>query len=166
METNQGTSSRHLLLISAMLSLATTAACDPCAPSDTVAPGVGLGMDGKAICMGHIKVDVEGVLGAGKVEHDLGEAGLRVAHPAHNLSVLYSPGERKLTAIYLDQGTPYKTEEGVGLGSNTAAVKAAFGAPGEDPYLQDLWYPDRGIVFQMDGGKVASIQVMSPPQSK
>lgn len=166
METTARTFTKSLLLISTVLSLVTTAACDPCAPSDTIVPGVGLGLDDKAICMGDIQVDVEGRIGAGKVEHDLGAAGLRVAHPAHNLSVLYSPGERKLVAIYLDQGTTYKTEEGTGLGSTSAAVKAALGAPGEDPYLQDWWYPTKGIVVQLDGGKVAAIQVMSPQQSK
>lgn len=157
-----------LTVVSVFALTASTCGGDPCAPAGTIVPGVGVGMkaEGDALCLGQSRSDVETLLGAGTAEHDLGGAGLRVAHPTHDLEVHYSATGGTLDAVYLDKGATYKTAGGVGLGSDSAAVKAALGAAGEDPYLKNLWYPAKGIVLQLEGGKVAAIQVMSPQQSK
>ncbi len=137
----------------------------PCAPADTVVPGAGVGVGDDAVCLGQTRAEVEAVLGVGEAARDLGDAGLRVAHPKHKLSVHYS-AKGQLTAVYLDTGATAKTATGVGLGTAAAAAKGALGAPAEDPFMGDLWYPATGLVVQLSGGKVAAMQIMAPQVSK
>ena len=158
-----------ITLVSVFVLAGSTCGDDPCAPRGIIVPGAGVGMaaEGDALCLGQGRSTVETLLGPGGGEQDLGAAGTRVVHASRKISVIYAAGEDRLAAIYLDQGAPATLEGGAGLGSTAAAVKAALGAAGgEDPFLQDWWYPTKGLVVQFEGGKVAAIQVMRPQQSK
>jgi len=168
MTTMNKTSRSVTLSVALSASLLVLAACedDPCAPADTIVPGVGVGLGDGALCLGQTAADVEVLLGAGAVTHDLGDVGKRVTYPTHKLAVLYSAAGGELAAVYLDEGATAKTAGGVGIGSASAAVKAALGAAEEGPYLQDWWYPSKGMVVQLSAGKVAAIQVMAPGAGK
>lgn len=154
-----------LMMCASLLLVVAACADDPCAPADTVVPGVGVGVGDDAVCLGQTRAEVEAVLGAGQTAYDLGAVGLRVAHPSHNLSVSYSAAGT-LNAVYLDTGAAAKTAGGVGLGSTAAAARAALGTPAEDPFMNDLWYPAAGLVVQLAEGKVAAMQIMAPAASK
>lgn len=134
---------------------------EPCAADGVIAPGVGVGAGGKAICLGEGAAALEARLGSATRSQDLGALGRRVEYDPLKVTLLLggASGAMTLKAVYIGSGSTLKTAGGVALGSSEAQVKAALGDAIKDPFLGAWWYPQKGIALQLEDGKVVSVQV-------
>ncbi len=163
--------SRATIIIISLLGLLTWSCGDeeaPCAADGVIVPGAGVGSGGQTLCLGENAAAVQARLGSASSAQDMGAVGKRVEYAALKVTLLLGgvSGSETVKAIYLGTGSTLKTTGGVGLGSSEAEVKAALGAPVMDPFIGAYWYRDKGIVLQLEGGKVVSIQVTALAKKK
>lgn len=135
-----------------------------CLSAASISAGVGVQSGRGRICLDATLGEIRLAKGPEDLLEDLGRLGFRFAYRDAHLSGLVTDGSAgaRVKAVYIHQGVPEKTGEGIGIGSLESAVKSAFGEPVVDPFLKIWWYLERGIAFTFEQGKVAQIQLFKP----
>jgi hypothetical protein len=146
---------------------------------DTIRPGEGVG----PIVLGMSEAELEDTMGKPATVPWNDSLTVR-QYPAKSVSVLLSKQEPRTVAAILagrPDGVvstmlmgplPWRTEEGLGMGSTADDITAAYGAPDNDQRLdgKEDWhlmiYTHRGIQLGLRDGQVAWIAVKKPAQVK
>jgi hypothetical protein len=134
--------------------------CDDPGPAWSITPGVGVRVDGVDVRLGDtLPTRLEELAGEPPVERDMDRIGTLVSFPS--LHVDATVRETEVTSISLEPGFAGTTSDGVGLGSEEADVRRAFGEPVPAPFTGHWWYHGRGIGFERSDGRVERVFVVA-----
>ena len=130
-----------------------------------IVPGESISRSGEPlVSLGESLPDLRVRFGDKLTIRDLGGLGARFAVDDEQFSGMLSGMDGRATVISIDVAAGFNglTAEGVGIGSDKAAVSAIYTAATSDPYLDASWALDVGLVLQWDQGAVSQIQIVAP----
>ena len=132
--------------------------------ADGIQPGSGVTIAGEALELTATRSTTEERFGAIENVRDVGSTGVWFELPNAPICGTFTGSETTDTVaiLHLGQGFSGTTEGGLTIGSDKAAVQAAFGEPELDPFLSLWWYRTHGIAFELEGDVVARIHVFNP----
>ena len=115
----------------ALLLAATGCSDDSSEVGSAFAPGTGITVGGEAVSFGDSEAAVQARLGAASQVR--GAAGIHHGYPDLGVTVIVKQGA--VSGFLLDAGFTGRSD-GIGIGSDEAAVQAAFGEPTREPFLE------------------------------
>ena len=135
---------------------------EPAPEPKRIVPGQGFEGSAATLKLGWTLAEVQAGAKGEPLLRPLGPLGQRFAYPDLGAQgLLQGEGEAAtVRALYLGAGFVGQTDEGIGLGSTTEQVEAAYGKPDVEPFVRTRWYRERGIGFTVEDAAVVRIVVV------